>query len=217
MKNQITIWMLVLGIMVFMTVSVSAQDWALKGDHTEACCCDAACPCNFGSTATMGHCDGNILLEIREGHFRDVRLDGISVIMAFRLGDWVKLYISDNATDEQAKAAEQIMKLEPTYGILFSYGEPKILPSEKAPVSIEKTSTKMKFSVPASTVEIEMLEGRDGKPIKIENLSFPWLDDYIQYKTITTSHKSENKEFSYSGTHAARSKIEVSGKIATKK
>ncbi len=84
-------------------------------------------------------------------------------------------------------------------------------------MSIEKTSTKMKFSVPASTVKIEMLEGRDGKPIKIENLSFPWLDDYTQYKTITTSHHSEDNEFSYSGTHAARSKIEASGKIITEK
>ena len=88
------------------------------------------------------------MVEIKEGHYGDVRLDGISVVTAFRFGEWVKLYVSDNATDEQAKAAVQLVKLEPTFGIIFSYGDPKIFSSKKVPVSIEKTSTKVKFSVP---------------------------------------------------------------------
>jgi len=217
MKKEITILMLAFAVIAIMAGSAVSQDWALKGDHAEACCCNAACPCNFGSPPTRGYCEGNALLEIKEGHYGDVHLDGIAVVLAFRFGEWVKPYVSENATDEQAKAAVQLMKLEPTYGIVFSYGDPKILSSEKAPVSIEKTSTKLKFSVPTSTVEIEMTKGRDGKPIKIQNLSFPFLKDYTQYKTITNSHHSEDKEFSYSGTHAARSKIEASGKITTEK
>ncbi len=212
MKKQIIIWMLALGIMVVMAGSAAAQDWAIKAEWTEACSCNPACPCNFGSPATRGYCEGNGLVEIKEGHYGDVRLDGISVVTAFRFGEWVKLYVSEKATDEQAKAAVQLMKLEPTFGIIFSYGDPKIFSSKKVPVSIEKTSTKVNFSVPASAVELEMMKGGDGKPIKIENLSFPFLNNYTQYKSITVSHHSEGKEFSYSGTHGATSQIEASSK-----
>ncbi len=217
MKRKISIWMLTFGIVSIMAGSAATQDWAIKGEHTESCCCNVACPCNFGSPPTRGYCDGNMLLEIKEGHYGNVRLDGVSVVMAYRLGEWLKLYVSDAASDEQAKAAVQLIKLEPTYGILFSYGDPKILSNEKVPVSIEKTSSKVKFSVPASKVEIEMVKGRDGKPIKIQNLSFPFLSDYTQYKSILVSHHSEDKEFSYSGTHATTSQIEASSKVTIKK
>lgn len=49
----------------------------------------------------------------------------------------------------------------------------------------------VKFSVPDSTVEIEMMEGRDGNPIR---------------------NHSKNKEFSYSETHGPTSKIDTSSK-----
>jgi hypothetical protein len=84
------------------------------------------------------------------------------------------------------------------------------LSQEKVPISIEKTSTKVKFSVPASMVEIEMMKGWSGKPIKIQNLPVPFLNDYTQYKSITMRHKSEDKEFKFSGTNGLTSSIDVS-------
>jgi hypothetical protein len=81
---------------------------------------------------------------------------------------------------------------------------------QKAPVSIEKTSTKVKFSVPASMVEIEMMKGRDGKPIKIQNLSLPFMNDHTQYKSIVVSHKSDDKAFSHSGSNGLTANIKAS-------
>jgi hypothetical protein len=211
MKNQITIWVLVFFIIGIMTASVAAQDWSIKADYTESCSCNPTCPCVFGSPSTLGYCEGNNLIEIKEGHYGDVSLDGISVVTAFSLGKWVKFYVSEEATDKQAKAAVELIKLDQTFGMLFS-GDTKILSQEKAPVSIEKTSSKVKFSVPASLVEIEMMKGRDGKPIKIQNLPVPFLNDHTQYKSITVSHDSEDKEFKHSGTNGLTSKIEVSSK-----
>ena len=212
MKIQITSWMRAVGIVAVIGCGpAAAQDWAINADWAGSCSCNPACPCNFGSPATRGHCEGNGLIEIKEGHYGDVRLDGMSVVMAFRFFEWVKLYVDENATDEQAKAVVELIKLDPTFGIFFSGGA-KILSIEKAPVSIEKTSTTVKFSVPDSTVEMEMLTGRDGKPVKIQNLSFPFLGDYTQYKSITVSHHSEDKEFSYSGTHGEASPIEATSK-----
>lgn len=212
MKNQISIWVLVFFLIWIMAASVTAQDWSIKADYTESCSCNPACPCIFGSSSTLGYCEGNNLIEIKEGHYGNVGLDGISVVTAFSLGKWLKLYINENATDEQAKAAVDLLKLEETFGFIYS-GPSKILSQEKAPVSIEKKPAVIKFSVPASMVEIEMMKGWQGKPIKIQNLAVPFLRDYTQYKSITTSHKSEDKEFKHSGTNGLTARIEASGQI----
>lgn len=119
----------------------------------------------------------------------------------------MKYYVSENATDEQVKAAQQLIQA------VFAEGLPpdvKVLSSEKVPVSVERTETTVKFSVPASTVEIEMVEARDGKPIKIQNLPGAWAVDYTQYKSITNRHFSKDKEFSYSGTNGYTAKWDIS-------
>jgi hypothetical protein len=203
-------------LIVFCTIgimasSVWAQDWAIKADYTETCSCNPACPCLFGSPSTHGYCRGNNLIEIRESYYGDVRLDGVSMITAFSLGKWLKIYIDEKASDEQAKALVELVKLDQTFGFIYA-GNSKILSIEKAPLSIEKTATKVKFSVPTSMAEIEMMKGRGGKPIKILNLPVPYIDDHTQYKSITMSHKSEDKEFKHSGTNALTSFINVSGK-----
>jgi len=208
MKKLISIWILTLSIIVVMAASAGAQDWAIKGNYTESCSCNPACPCLFGSPPTLGYCESNALLEIKEGHFGDVHLDSISVVMALRIGEWMKIYVSYNASDEQARAAEKLMKLEPIFGGLFS-GNMKIISREKVPVKIERTSTYIKFSVPTSKVEIEMMRGKDGKPIKIQNLPAPSLSGHTQYKSIILSHQSDDKKFSYSGTNGFTSKIEA--------
>ncbi|KPK29036.1 MAG: hypothetical protein AMJ61_00740 [Desulfobacterales bacterium SG8_35_2] len=212
MKSHITIRVLVIFIMGIMAASLSAKDWAIKANYTESCSCNPVCPCLFGSPSTLGYCEGNNLIEIKEGHYGDVNLDGISLVTAFSLGKWLKIYVSDNATDEQSKAALELLKLKETFGFIYA-GKSEIISQEKASVSIAKTDTSVKFSVPASTVEIEMMKGWEGKPIKIQNIGVPFMRDYTQYKSITTSHKSKDKEFKHSGTNGLTAGIEASGEI----
>ena len=100
--------------------SAAAQDWAIEADYTETCSCDPTCPCLFGSPSTHGYCRGNNLIEINEGHFGDVRLDGISMVTAFSLGKWLKIYIDEKATDEQAKALVELVKLDRTFGFIYA-------------------------------------------------------------------------------------------------
>ncbi len=204
MQKKIKITMFALALTVAVASSVEAQQWAIRADYTESCSCNPACPCLFGSTPTLGHCEGTGLVQIKEGHYGDISLDGISVVFTVHLGEWMKYYVSEEATDEQAKATEQLVA-----SVFEIPGEWEVLSTEKVPVSLERTETKVKFSVPASTVEIEIMKGRDGSPIKIENLPPVFAQDYTQYKSITNSHKSEDKEFSYSGTNGFTSKIEA--------
>ena len=54
------------------------------------------------------------------------------------------------------------------------------------------------------------MEGKGGKPIKIQNLPVPFINDHTQYKAVITSHKSKDKKFKHSGTNGLTSKINVS-------
>lgn len=209
MRKQILFGLMVLTFLIAAVTSVWAEEWAIKADYAESCSCKPTCPCYFGSPATMGHCDGIMLTEIKEGHYGAVRLDGISVVTVLRLGKWVEFYVSENATEDQVKAAQQLM--ETVFAADFPPGT-EVLSTEKAPVSVERTATTLKYSVPTSTVEIEIMKGQDGKPIKIQNLPFIGATEFIQYKSIKLSHKSKNKKFSYSGTNGYTAKMEAASK-----
>ena len=190
----------------------ASPDWSIKGDQAGACSCDIPCPCSFGSMPSKGHCEANVLIEIEEGHYGDVSLDGIAVVMTLRVGEWVKFYVDEEATDGQADAVQKLLIASHE-----AIQEAKVLSSEKAPISVERGENKIKFSTSSSTVEIEMMEGKDGKPIKIENLPSPYETDFTQYKAITNSHKSKDKEFSYAGQNGSTSKIEGSSKEESEK
>jgi hypothetical protein len=122
------------------------------------------------------------------------------------LGEWVKYYVSDEATIRQVEATENL--LNTAFSELTEWGAPPS--TERVPIKIERTASTFKFSAPNSKVEIKMMEGRNGKPIKIKNL--PGIIDYTQYKSVENSHHSKDEKFSYSGTNGLTAKIEGSSK-----
>ncbi len=199
MQSKATIWLLTIILMVAIMTAVQAQEWSINANYTESCNCNPACPCVFGSPSTLGYCFGNGLMEIKEANYDGVKLDGLSIAVAFKMGEWEKYYISKTATDEQVKAGEKLVEA------FFKMPNSKILSFEKGTITVERSGDKIKFETADSEVEIELMKGTDDKPIKIENL--PDYDDYTQYKAITNQHSSENKdmEFSYSGTNALTS------------
>ena len=205
---SVTVSVAALALITVMSVSRShAQDWAVKADVAESCNCDITCPCNFGSRHTHDYCEGTRLIEIRDGHLGDIDLDGVSLAVTFRMSAWSKVYVSDNATDEQMKAIDELMPIA-----FKGFHDAGILSMEKVPMRVERGDGTMKFSVPESTVEIELMKGRNNQAVKIHNLPSPVFADYTQYKSVVTSHQSEDKEFSYSGTNGFTSKMEVGGK-----
>jgi hypothetical protein len=205
MKKEITILMLAFAVITFMTGSAVAQEWAINGSYTESCSCNPTCPCHFGSAPSLGHCKGIGLIEITKGHHGDVKLDGVSIVATLEMGKWVKYYVNDGASDEQAKASG------PIFDRMMGGFPPemKVLSTQIIPISVERTATRVKFSVPDSKVEIELMKGLNDKPIKIVNLPLAHLKDYTQYKSIILDHKGEQK-FSYSGTNGLTSKVDMS-------
>ncbi len=184
------------------------KEWAVKADVAAACNCSVPCPCGTGSPPTRGYCEHNMLMDIKEGHYDGVNLDGLSFVLSQRGGDWVKYYVSDKATDDQLAAVQKLMPA--TFGAM---SKSKILSAEKVPISVERTATTVKFSVPESKVEMELVPGPDGKPIIKQGHPHPWKAiDLVQYKAGVLTHKSHDKEFSYPDTNASTSKIDAASK-----
>jgi hypothetical protein len=95
--------------------------WRVQGSYFEGCNCDAICPCRSvggrpGGPSTYGECFGSLSWRVRSGHFGDMDLSDLSVVMSLRYRDdvtpstrWqVVLYVDDSATDDQHEALADI-------------------------------------------------------------------------------------------------------------
>ena len=191
--------------------SHAENDWAIKAQFTASCSCNALCPCLFGSPPTHDFCQGSHLVEIKKGHYGGINLDGLGMVTTKSHREWIKLYIDEAASDSQMNALVELLKLDETMRL---GGNIEIISKEKVKISVERTSDRVKFSVPASTVEIEMMEGLGGKPIKVDNLRRPFLDDYTLYKSISNIHQSDEHKFSHSGTNGFVSRLAASSNAA---
>jgi hypothetical protein len=58
-------------------------DWSIKGQEISTCNCDWGCPCQFNALPTRGNCRAVVAIRIDEGHFGDVKLDGLKVVGLF--------------------------------------------------------------------------------------------------------------------------------------
>lgn len=188
-----------------------AQDaaWSVKAAYVDSCSCAPSCPCLFGSTPTLKYCEGATLVEIESGHYGDVRLDGVKVVAVYRGGNWIKFYVSDAATEEQTEAA---VKLLPAFEHFFAIDN--VLEVKNVPISVERTADRLKISTPNTTVDIEVMKGKTGGPIKIANMpapSFPSppFHDHTQYRSVLLKHEAEDKQFEYSGTNGFTATIEA--------
>jgi hypothetical protein len=96
------------------------KPWKIAGQLEEACKCNAACPCWFGSKPTHMNCGGQLVYFITKGNYGDVPLDGLAFarmgqspdgqVMMEAFGKWIfdYSYIDEKANPEQRKALEEI-------------------------------------------------------------------------------------------------------------
>jgi len=186
-------------------VAIPAQtpNWHLTATLAESCSCNIPCPCNFGSDPTRMPCDGNRLIWVKTGHYQDVDLSGVVFLITFTLRGWSKIYVSDQVSASQMAAVEALLP------IAFAGFHRGMLSFTKAPINTEMTEQRVTFSSPESAVEMEVMRGRDGKPVKVLNLPNPAYQDYTQYRSVVHRHASASHRFSYSGTNGFTSTMDV--------
>ena len=94
-------------------------DWMISTKRLVSCNCNYGCPCEFNAPPTHEKCEGVEALEITEGYFGDVRLDGLKVAGIFHWpgpvhegGGTYQIIIDESATEEQQEALFKIFSGE---------------------------------------------------------------------------------------------------------
>jgi hypothetical protein len=182
------------------------QNWHLTATVAESCSCTISCPCNFGGEPSKNPCEGNRLIAIKSGHYEDVDLGGVSFLVTFTMRSWSKIYVSDKVSDRQMAAVEALLP------IAFAGFHRGMLSFTRAPITMEITEKRVRFAGPESSVDMEVMSGFGGKPVKVLNLPSASYQDYTQYKSVTHKHASDKTTFSYSGTNGFTSTMEVGSK-----
>lgn len=95
--------------------------WEIRGRELANCNCVYACPCQFNALPTDGVCQAACGYEIDQGHYGDVRLDGLRAAATYKWPGAVhegngemQLIIDERATPEQREALQKIMTGEDT-------------------------------------------------------------------------------------------------------
>lgn len=181
-----------------------AEKWALKGESVGACPCDSPCPCIFGRDPDKGKCTAIQCISISKGNFGSVDLSGRKAAIAY---SWTGnafagnittgIYIDDGASDEQAKALEEIL----TGKVGGAFGDLAALISttkgvKRVPIEY-KNGKKPTFQIgTVATAELELLVGADQKgPIIVKNSPFDFGPDGL--KIGTSSGRFVDKDWGF--------------------
>ena len=199
---------LLVGVSVFIVAlsappRAAAPNWHLTATVAESCSCPVSCPCNFGGEPTRNPCEGNRLISITSGHYEDVDLRGVAFLVTFTMRSWSKIYVSDKVSEKQMAAVEALLP------IAFAGLKRGMLSFTKAPITMNITESRVTFSGPESSVDMEVMRGFGGKPVKVLNLPSPAFQDYTQYKSVSHRHASDKTTFSHSGTNGFTSTMEA--------
>jgi hypothetical protein len=131
--------------------------WELKARELANCTCEYGCNCQFGGLPDKGHCHAVFGFMVDEGHYGEVRLDGLAAAGVFKWPGPIHegngegtAYIDVRADDAQREALLKIMSGEDT--------------APFATVFAVFASTLAKMHAPAFTaIDIDIdVEGRTG-------------------------------------------------------
>jgi len=184
--------------------AAAAAGWSLTADIAECCSCEIPCPCNFGR-ATERRCDGNRLVEIQEGQVEGADLAGVRFLVTFEMGKWSRIYVDERLDDAQMEACNAILP------VAFGWFHESSRSIDRVPLTVERTRDRVRFSTPASKVEMKPLPGLNGEPITVSGLPSNAFHDYVQYESVTHTHQGQDREWSHSGTNGFTSRMIASG------
>jgi hypothetical protein len=101
-----------------MTAVATKTPWRIAADEVATCNCAWGCPCQFNALPTTGRCEALVAVRIRDGHFGETPLAGVTFAAAY----WWPGPIHEGkgtvqlAIDEKATAAQRAALLAITSG-----------------------------------------------------------------------------------------------------
>jgi len=90
--------------------------WEIKAKEFANCNCAYGCPCQFNALPTHGHCEAAVAFEIEQGHYGDMKLDGLRMGGVYQWPGAVhegrgkyQPFVDERADDKQREALLKIM------------------------------------------------------------------------------------------------------------
>jgi hypothetical protein len=200
----------VLGAAVLAAAPSDKSPWKITGQLEEACNCNAACPCWFGSKPTKMMCGGGQVLFIENGTYGDVKLDGLAVANAAQspkgeammdsFGKWNFSYIY---VDEKADAAQRKALAAIGSAVLPLGGSPN---TKIRYVPITRTINGSEHEITIGSYgkfHGHTIEGGLGGPAKILNPpgADPLHKEYAQGVTTMLTYNDAGQDWKESGTN----------------
>lgn len=147
------------------------EQWHLEGDYVEACNCDVTCQCIWLEPPDGDLCTVSIANHIREGHYGDIDLSGLSVALLISTEEGVMfapdtgwdviLLIDEEASEEQQGALEDIY-FGRAGGIFAPVADAHVQSAEAtlAPITFSRDEDEFSVSVDDTlTMEVEGARG----------------------------------------------------------
>jgi hypothetical protein len=147
--------------------------WQIKATEYGSCNCAYGCPCQFDALPTHDNCEGILAIEIHEGYYGDVKLDGLRLAVIQRFpgpphegGGRCQWIVDERADAQQRDALVRITAGEDTDPFATVFHVYNSLMEEV----LEPVSAAIDFSVDVdqrrARVFIEGLIDSRGEPIK---------------------------------------------------
>ena len=170
-----------------------ADRWRIRGVEYGNCNCAWGCPCQFNAPTTHGFCEAVTGGVIEEGHFEDVRLDGLHWVLLLQWPGEIaagngreQVIIDERATPAQREALRRILHGEATtpgatHFYVFHSTMSEVLPTLYAPVRVE-------VDVAARRARIEV-------PGLVESTGTPIIDPFSGREFRAAIHLPDGFEY----------------------
>jgi hypothetical protein len=196
---------------------MAETNWQLEGDWIKNCNCAFGCPCDFNARPTNGECRGVLGMRIAKGHFRDVKLDGLSFFVtvhfpgALHEGNGeAQPIIDERATPAQREALFAIMSgkhsAEGTLFNIFSLIVTRMHDPVFAPISFrfDKAARTAHVGIPnVLETDVEPIKNPvTGAPHRIK-IVMPEGFEHIEGEVASATIRSSGAiKFQTKGTHS---------------
>jgi hypothetical protein len=182
-----------------------SDKWTLRGKEFSNCNCAYGCPCQFNSSTTYGNCEAIGSLEIEEGNFNDIRLDGLYAVMLLYWpgeiadgGGTQQAIIDERADAEQREALRKILHGESTapgttHYSVFNSTMSTVLETLYAPIEL--------------SIDVEARKARVEVPGLVESTGTPILDPFSGEEFRARIHLPDGFEYTYAEVSSGTSKV----------
>jgi hypothetical protein len=161
-------------------MSAAQPGWEIKGVYHETCASEGHCPYYFGRDKEGG-CRYFMVFRITDGVVDGVDLAGITAVYLGDLpyptyaevtskGSHGAAYISDTATPEQ-RAVLDTVAVHALGGVLMK----DVWGVHYAPITVEEGDGWVQVTMPTGKARLELTRGKDGQPVRLENVTLPFL------------------------------------------